>query len=75
MILSGTQGHRQGKNEEKRLPLPWQSATFHTPLASRNWRKQRVCHHSLKDWNTLDNETRNSPNIAIFKRSVHSRFL
>ena len=40
---------------------------------SRNYGKQRVCHHSLKDWNTLDNETRNAPNIAIFKRSVLSR--
>ena len=45
------------------------------PRVSRNWGKQRVCHHSLKDWNTLDNQTRNARNIAIFKRSVHIRFL
>ena len=36
------------------------------PHDSRNWGKQRVCYHSLNDWNTLDNETRNTRNIAIF---------
>ena len=44
------------------------------PRITRNWGKQRVCHHSLKDWNKLQRETRNAPNIAIFKRHVFSRF-
>ena len=44
------------------------------PRATRNWGKQRVCHHSLKDWNELERETRNAPNIATFKRNVFARF-
>ena len=42
---------------------------------TRNWVKQRGCHHSIKDWNKLDRETRNALNIATFKRSVFARFL
>ena len=26
------------------------------PRVTRNWGKQRVCHHSLKDWNELERE-------------------
>ena len=44
------------------------------PRVTRNWGKQRVCHHSLKDWNKLKRETRNAPNIATFKRNVFARF-
>ena len=45
------------------------------PRVTRNWGKQRVCHHSLKDWNKLKRVTRNALNIATFKRSVFARFL
>ena len=44
------------------------------PRVTRNWGKQRVCHHSLKDWNKLERATRNAPNIATFKRNVFARF-
>ena len=45
------------------------------PRVTRNWGKQRVCHHSLKDWNESEREARNAPNIATFKRNVFARFL
>ena len=45
------------------------------PRVTRNWGEQRVCHHSLKDWNELERETRNAPNIATFKRNMFARFL
>ena len=44
------------------------------PRVTRNSGKQRVRHHSLKDWNKLERETRNAPNIAIFKRNVFASF-
>ena len=44
------------------------------PRVTRNWGKQRVCHHCLKDWNELERETRNAPNIATFKRNMFARF-
>ena len=44
------------------------------PRVTRNWGKQRVCHHPLKDWNELERETRNAPNIATFKRNMFARF-
>ena len=44
------------------------------PHVTKNWGKQRVCYHSLKDWNNLDRETRNAPDLVNFKRSVLSRF-
>ena len=45
------------------------------PRVTRNWGKQRVCHHSLKDWNKLKRVTRNALNIATFKQNVFARFL
>ena len=44
------------------------------PRVTRNWGKQRVCQHSLKDWNEQERETRNAPNIATFKRNMFARF-
>ena len=44
------------------------------PSVTRNWGKQRVCHHSLKDWNKLERETRNAPNIVTFKRNLFARY-
>ena len=44
------------------------------PRVTRNWGKQRVCHHSLKHWNKLERETRNALNIVTFKRNVFARF-
>ena len=44
------------------------------PRVTKNWRKQRGCHHSLKDWNKLERETTNTLNIAIFKRNAFARF-
>ena len=41
---------------------------------TRNWGKQRICQHSIKDWNKLERETRNAPNIATIKRNVFARF-
>ena len=40
------------------------------PCVTRNWGK----HHSLKDWNELERETRNAPNIATFKRNMFATF-
>ena len=45
------------------------------PRVTKNWGKQRVCYHSLKDWNNLDRDTRNAPDLVNFKRSVLSRFV
>ena len=45
------------------------------PHVTKNWGKQRVCYHSLKDWNNLDRDTRNAPDLVNFKRSVLSRFV
>ena len=44
------------------------------PLATKNWGKQRVCYHSLKDWNNLDRDIRNARGIVNFKRSISSSF-
>ncbi|XP_078352388.1 uncharacterized protein LOC144637110 [Oculina patagonica] len=44
------------------------------PHVTKNWGKQRVCYHSLKDWNNLDRDTRNALDFVNFKRSVLSRF-
>ena len=44
------------------------------PLATKDWGKQRVCCHSLKDWNNLNKATRNAPDIVNFKRSIFSSF-
>ena len=44
------------------------------PRVTRNWGKQRVCYHSLKDWNGLDRDTRNSSSIEIFKRNIFKLF-
>ena len=44
------------------------------PRVTRNWGKQRVCHHSLKDWNESERETRNAPNIVTFQGNVFARF-
>ena len=41
------------------------------PRVTKNWGKQRVCHHYLKDLNELERETRNALNMATFKRNVH----
>ena len=43
-------------------------------LATKDWGKQRVCCHSLKDWNNLNKATRNAPDIVNFKRSIFSSF-
>ena len=45
------------------------------PRVTKNWGKQRVCYQSLKDWNNLDRNTRNAPDLVNFKRSVLSRFV
>ena len=34
------------------------------PLATKNWGKKRVHYHSLKDWNKLDKDIRNAPDIV-----------
>ena len=34
------------------------------PLATKNWGKKRVCYHFLKDWNNLDKDIRNAPDIV-----------
>ena len=34
------------------------------PLATKNWGKKRVHYHSLKDWNNLDEDIRNAPDIV-----------
>ena len=34
------------------------------PLATNNWGKKRVCYHFLKDWNNLDKDIRNAPDIV-----------
>ena len=39
----------------------------------RNWGKQRVCYQSMKNWNSLDKETRNAPSVRIFKQDLLSR--
>ena len=44
------------------------------PLATKNWGKQRVRYHSLKDQNNLDKATRNAPDTVNFKRSIFSSF-
>ena len=44
------------------------------PRVTRDCGKQRGCHHSLKDWNKLEKETRNALNIAIFKRNAFARY-
>ena len=44
------------------------------PRVTRNWGKLRVYHHSLKDWNKLETETGNAPNVATFKPTVFARF-
>ncbi|XP_078354348.1 uncharacterized protein LOC144638944 [Oculina patagonica] len=44
------------------------------PHVTKNWGKQRVCYHSLKDWNNLDRDTRNALDFVTFKSSVLSRF-
>ena len=43
-------------------------------LCNQKLGKQGVCYHSLKDWNNLDNDIRNEPDIVNFKRSIFSRF-
>ena len=42
-------------------------------LSTKNW-GNRVCYHSLKDWNNLDKEIRNAPDIVNFMRSICSSF-
>ena len=44
------------------------------PVATKNWGKQRVCYHSLKDCNNLDTDIRNARGIVNFKRSIFSSF-
>ena len=57
-LLTSSDIHNYNKRNKDMLRLPH---------VTRNWGKQRVCHHSLKDWNKLEKETRNVPNIATFK--------
>ena len=45
------------------------------PHVTKHWGKHGVCNHSLKDWTTLDSDTRNAPNIVNFERSVLRSFL
>ena len=42
-------------------------------LSTKNW-GNRVCYHSLKDWNNLDKEIKNAPDIVNFMRSICSSF-
>ena len=44
------------------------------PLATKNWGEQRVCYHSLKDWNNLDKYIRNAPDTVNFKRRILAAF-
>ena len=44
------------------------------PLATKDLGKQRVCCHSLKDWNNLNKATRNVPDIVNLKLSIFSSF-
>ena len=44
-------------------------------LCNQKLGKQGVCYHSLTDWNNLDKDIRNAPDIVNFKRSIFSRFL
>ena len=44
------------------------------PLATKNWGKQRVCYHSLNDWNNLDKDIRNALHILKFKHSIFYSF-
>ena len=44
------------------------------PLATKNWGEQRVCYHSLKDWNNLDKYIRNVPDTVNFKRRILAAF-
>ena len=44
------------------------------PLATKNWGEQRVCYHSLNDWNNLDKDIRNAPDAVNFKRIIISCF-
>ena len=43
------------------------------PNVRRNWGKQRVCYQSMKNWSSLDKETRNAPSVRIFKQHLLSR--
>ena len=45
------------------------------PLATKNGGEQRVCYHSLKDWNNLDKYSRNAPDTVNFKRRILAAFL
>ena len=44
------------------------------PLATKNGGEQRVCYHSLKDWNNLDKYIRNVPDTVNFKRRILAAF-
>ena len=44
------------------------------PRISRNWGKQRVCYHAVKDWNSLDEDTVNTSSIRLFKRNMLRNF-
>ena len=35
-------------------------ADLKATLANKNWGKQRVCYHSLRDWDNLDKDIRNA---------------
>ena len=40
------------------------------PRVTRNWGKQRVCHHSLKDWNELKRERPEMHRILLLFRKT-----
>ena len=44
------------------------------PLATKNWGEQRVCYHSLNDWNNLDKDIRNAPDAVNFKRRIFTSY-
>ena len=47
--------------------------TLKLPKVRRNWGKQRVSYQAVKDWNSLDTETRNLLNLVTFKRNLLSK--
>ena len=74
-LLSNNQlGFRSKRSTATALSSFADEDMLRLPRVTRNWGKQRVCHHSLKDWNKLERATRNAPNIATFKRNVFARF-
>lgn len=61
-----------GASAKLLIIVRWNTYTMQN--VTKIWGKKRLCHHTLKVWNSLDRDTRNAPNIVNFKRSVLTRF-